>query len=163
MLIQSLKQHFPARLPEWFMAVFFMIPWGVYTVLHPEMWEAPATKHLLAGMADMATWTGYHPSAIWGLAAILVGMIRAAALFINGAYSRTPAVRLATSAISAFLVSQIILGLIRSNIPTFGIITYTTLFLMDIASAYRAASDLPLAEQNRIHAKEGMRANVRRR
>lgn len=75
MLIQSLKHHFPARLLEWFMALFFMVPWGVYMI----MWERPETAPLLKGMADMVIWTGYHPSAVWGLAAILVGMIRAAA------------------------------------------------------------------------------------
>lgn len=60
------------------------------------------------------------------------------------------------------MVSQIILGLIRSDIATFGLVTYSTLFLLDIASAYGAPSDIPLAEQNRIHAKEGSHWNAGR-
>lgn len=157
MLIQSLKHHFPARLPEWWMALFFMIPWGVFTVLHPEMWTRAETAPLLAGMADMVKWTGFNPAAVWGLAAIFVGVIRTAALFINGAYHRTPVVRLATSAMSAFLVAQIIAGLLKSGIPTFGIVTYTTLFLLDLASAYRAASDIPIAEAHRVRSTVGIR------
>lgn len=163
MLIQSLKYHFPARLPEWFMALCFMVPWGIYTILHPHMWEAPATAAMLRGMASMVDWTGYHPSAVWGLAAIIVGLVRAAALFINGAYARTPVVRLLASAVSAFLISQIIAGLIRADIATFGLVTYTTLFLLDVASGYRAASDIPLAQKSRIHAKEGIAAHDGRR
>lgn len=150
MLIQSLKQHFPARLPEWWMALFFMIPWGAYTVLHPQMWTDPRLGPLLSGMAGMVAWTGYPPSAVWGLAALFVGSVRAGALFVNGAYHRTPIIRLITSAMSAFLVSQILDGVIKTGVANFGIVTYSTLFLLDLASAYRAASDIPIAEGHRV-------------
>jgi hypothetical protein len=149
MLIQSLKHHFPARLPEWQNAGWLTC-WGVYVSLHPGMFTDPETSGIFSGMAALVAWTGMAPAGVWGVCAILVGMVRAAALFINGAYARTPIVRLIASAISAFVISQIVIGLVRSGVPNTGVVTYFWLFLADIASAYRASSDIPVAEANRL-------------
>jgi len=67
MLIQSLKQHFPARFPEWMMAGM-LSSWGAYVVLHPELFTDPRSASIFAGM-------------VWGLVALLIGMVRAFALF----------------------------------------------------------------------------------
>lgn len=154
MLIQSLRYHFPARLPEWFMSGW-LVAWGMYVGLHPEMFTDGDTAVLFSGLASVVLWTGYPPASVWCLVAISVGFVRAAALFINGAYSRTPIVRLGTSAISAFVVAMIVSGVQQAGVPNLGIVTYSALFLLDLASAYRAASDIPVAEASRVQSVVG--------
>lgn len=150
MLIQSLKQHFPARFPEWMMAGI-MATWGAYIVLHPHLFTDPQTRPLFQGLADMVWVTGWDPAGVWGGASLVVGLLRACALFVNGAYARTPLVRLATSFISAFIWTQVAIGLARTGIPNTGLVTYSWLVIVDLASAYRAATDAVLAENNRSH------------
>lgn len=162
MLIQSLKQHFPARFPEWLMSGV-MATWGAYVILHPQLFTAPTTAALLAGLASMSDWTGYTPAAVWGLCALVVGLFRAAALFVNGAYARTPIVRLIASFISAFIWTQITIGLMRIEVPNTGLVVYGWLVIADVASAYRASLDVVVAESHRIQAKEGPRRAVGRR
>jgi hypothetical protein len=145
MLIQSLKQHFPARFPEWVNSGI-LASWGAYVLLHPELFTQEATRHIFAGMAEMV-WVDYPPSVVWGLTAFVVGTIRAVALFINGAYSRTPLVRLATSAVSAFVWAQVVIGLF--GVVNAGLIIYSWLVVIDIASAYRAGVDVAIAEKHR--------------
>jgi len=50
MLIQSLKQHFPARFPEWMMAGM-LSSWGAYVVLHPELFTDPRSTTALTTTA----------------------------------------------------------------------------------------------------------------
>lgn len=147
MLIQQLRKHFPARFPEWINAGI-MATWGAYMILHPEMFTQPATRLVLAGLSDVM-WINYPPAAFWGLITLFVGTIRACALFINGAYRRTPLIRMATSAVSAFVWSQVVIGLMKTGIPNVEMVVYAWLVVMDIASAYRAGVDVAIAESQR--------------
>lgn len=150
MLIVSLKQHFPARLPEWWMS-FMLVWWGVYVVLHPGLFVDDATRQVFSGMKDMAR--GYDPAAMWGLTALFIGMIRACALFVNGAYTRTPIIRLLMSFLSAFIWTQVCIGLFNSGVANTGIVVYAGLVMMDIVSAYRASTDMVFAEKVRLDMK----------
>ena len=146
MLIVSLKKHFPARWPEWFMAGQ-MTAWGCYIATHPELFTSESTRQVFAGMASMVN--GDSPAAVWGLAAVVIGMTRAFALFINGAYTRTPLIRLVMSFLGAFIWTQVVIGLIKSGIPNADIMVYSGLVILDIVSAYRAATDVVYAEKAR--------------
>lgn len=146
MLIVSLKQHFPARLPEWWMSLQ-LVMWGSYTVLHPGMFTQPSARIMFSGMVEMAG--SFPPAGLWGLSAVFIGCIRAGALFVNGAYSRTPLVRLSMSFLSAFIWTQICLGLWKSGVENTGVVNYAGLVMLDIASAYRAATDVVYAEKVR--------------
>lgn len=158
MLIVQLKKHFPARWPEWFMAgMSFM--WGAYISLHPELFEQPATAIVLAGMKQMAG--NFPPAAIWGLSTVTLGLIRAAALFVNGAYTRTPMIRLGMSFASAFVWTQVFIGLYKSGVPNMGLVVYAGLVMMDIVSAWRAATDTVFAEKVRHDAKQERRRGNR--
>lgn len=148
MLIVSLKKHFPARFPEWINSGI-LVSWGLYVALHPQLFTDPATATLFAGMAEMTWGLPYHPAALWGLTALLIGLIRACALFINGAYSRTPMIRLLMSFMSAFVWTQVVIGLMRSGVPNTGLIVYGWLVVADVVSAYRAGMDLAFAEKQR--------------
>lgn len=159
MMIVSLKQHFPARWPEWFMSAELFL-WGVYVALHPQLFTNPATRTLLSGLTGMAG--GFPPSAVWGLSAVSMGMCRAAALFINGAYTRTPLIRLLMSFGSAFIWTQVVIGLMKSGVPNTGLTVYAGLVVMDIVSAYRAATDMVFAEKAAHDLKQERRRVERR-
>lgn len=154
MLIVSLKQHFPARLPEWYVAgVSFA--WGAYLILHPEVFTQVATSTILSGMATMAG--DFPPAAFWGLCTVILGIIRAAALFVNGAYTRTPMIRVIMSFASAFIWSQVCIGLWKSGVPNTGLVVYGGLVVMDLVSAYRATLDTVFAEKLRRDMKQERR------
>lgn len=151
MLIVSLKQHFPARWPEWFMAgMSFM--WGAYIILHPEVFTQSATRQVLSGLAGMAG--EFPPAALWGLSNVILGMVRGGALLVNGAYTRTPMIRLGMSFASAFIWTQVCVGLLKTGVPNTGIVVYAGLVVMDIVSAYRAATDTVYAEKLRHDLKQ---------
>lgn len=152
MLIIQLKRHFPARWPEWFMSgLLFM--WGVYVALHPDLFDHPQTATVLAGMKSMVS--GFPPSAAWGVSAVVLGLVRAGALFVNGAYTRTPLIRLTMSFLSAFIWTQVFIGLLKTGIPNPGLVTYAGLVVMDLVSAYRAATDVVFAEKARHDINKG--------
>lgn len=159
MLIISFKKHFPARWPEWYMSGLLFC-WGTYVALHPELFTSPATREILAGLTEMAG--NFPPAAIWGLSAVMTGLIRAAALFINGAYTRTPLIRLIMSFASAFIWTQVFIGLLKSNIPNMGLTVYAGAVVVDIVSAYRAATDMVYAEVARHDMKQDRRRVERR-
>lgn len=154
MLIVSLKQHFPARWPEWYMSGM-SFAWGAYMILHPQVFTQGATQEVLSGMAAMAG--NFPPASLWGLSAVMLGVIRAAALFVNGAYTRTPLVRLVMSFASAFVWTQVCIGLWKSGVPNMGLIVYGGLVVMDIVSAYRATTDTVFAEKMRRDLKQERR------
>lgn len=154
MLILSLKQHFPARWPEWFMSGM-AFSWGTYVTLHPELFTQAATREVLSGLAMMAG--SYPPAALWGLSAVILGFVRAAALFVNGAYTRTPAIRVLMSFLSVFVWTQIVIGLFKSGVPNMELVVYSGLIVMDIVSAYRATNDTVFAEKMRHDMKQERR------
>jgi hypothetical protein len=154
MLILSLKRHFPARFPEWHNAGI-LTTWGAYLVVNPEIMTSPATAALWTGLTDM-TPIGYSAAALWGMLALVVGLLRACALFINGAFTRTPMIRLAASFISAFIWTQVVIGLVKTGIPNTGLVVYSWLVVADLVSAYRASCDMVYAEKQRRDLKSEM-------
>ena len=146
MLVRELKKHFPARAPEWISAATMSV-WGAYVVLNPEVFLQPAFR-ILAGMS----W-GQPAGNFWGMLCLTVGIFRACALFINGTFSRTPLIRLATSMISAFVWTQITVGLWLLPEASTGIVMYGSFVCVDLLSAYRAAQDVGMVESTRREAK----------
>lgn len=140
MIIESLKKHFPARFPEW-LASGQMIAWGSYLVLYPNMMTSGATGQLYVAMRSM--WS--QPS--WALFAIFIGVIRGGALFVNGAYTRTPTIRVITSFMSAFVWTQALIAV--ATVANLGVIMYATALIADFYSAYRAGMDAVFAERQR--------------
>lgn len=145
MLIQELRKHFPARMPEWWNAgtMFF---WGAYIILHPGIFN----DDLFAGFISIARFWGAasveEAERFWGLITVLVGSLRLCALFVNGSYSRTPMVRLICSAVSVFVWTQVVVGLLSLPVPTTGLVMYSAVAVLDLISAYRAALDTAIAE-----------------
>lgn len=157
MIIRSLRQHWPARKMEWIMAGF-LLGWGLYVLLHPNLFTNAATVEIMNGLASMSAPFTIYPALAWGGCAALTGLIRGLALFVNGAYTRTPLIRLLAAFISMFIVTQIIVGLWRSGVPNMGLVVYPWFVVADLLSAYRASIDVVHAEKQREVNKESRRA-----
>lgn len=160
MIIRSLRQHFPARKTEWLNSGF-LICWGVYVMLHPELFTDPNSAKLWSGMLAVAEYTGIYPALFWGGGAFIVGMLRSVALFINGSWTRTPLIRLIASFGSMLIISQIIIGFYHSGLSNTGLVVYPWLVVADLLSAYQAGCDVVHAEKQRELIKESRRADAR--
>lgn len=156
MIIRSLRQHWPARKLEWLMSGF-MIAWGIYVLLHPGLFTDPATAQVFGGLAALSAPISEFPALVWGGSCFIVGLGRAIALFVNGAWTRTPLIRLIASFISMFIVTQIVIGLWQSGVPNTGLVVYPWFVIADLLSAYRAAVDVVHAEKQREVEKETRR------
>lgn len=152
MLVMNLKYHFPARMSEWANAAILAC-WGAYLLLHPGLFDQPGLNIIFAKMKEMV-WFDMAPEAAWGFLAFLVGSARLAALLVNGAYSRTPVIRLVTAAASAFVWTQVVVGLF--TVPNTGLVVYPWLVFIDLIAAYRAGTDMALAEKRRKDARLGV-------
>lgn len=128
-------KHFQARFAEWFNAGILTF-WGCYVILHPGMMADPRVVALWQGLTNMA------PQETWGMVALVVGLARSMALYVNGAHKRTPLIRLVACFLSAFILTQITLGLFHGNGPNTGLVIYPALILADIYSAFRASADM---------------------
>lgn len=157
MIIRSLRQHWPARKLEWIMSGF-MVSWGLYVLLHPGVFTDPRTSAPLSGLVSITNQITEYPALIWGGAAFGIGLARSLALFVNGAYTRTPLIRLICSFASMFIITQIVVGLAKSGVPNTGLVVYPWFVVADLLSAYRAAVDVVHAEKQREAEKENRRA-----
>lgn len=131
MVIVEMKRHFQLRAIEWWSAGL-MASWGFYTLLQPGMYEQNTAMHGLLLFA---------PQHVWGLLSLLVGVSRVLALTINGFWYRTPAVRWATSMISALVWFLITAAYFNAPVLNPGVVVYGWLIVADIYSAFRSASD----------------------
>jgi hypothetical protein len=156
MMIVGLKEHFPARISEWFNSLILM-SWGAYLLMHPDLFETPGMERIWAGMSEMV-WFNSNPESLWGLAAFSVGGARLVALFINGAWGRTPMIRLVTAAASAFVWTQVVIGL--TAVPNTGLVVYPWLVVIDLVAAYRAGTDAALAAMRKKVATTGTRRDT---
>lgn len=152
MVLHALRQHWPARKIEWLMSGLAAC-WGSYILAFPEVFDQPATATLLRPMVDMVEWIG-DPATIWGGGALAMGLIRAVALFINGAYVRTPLFRAIAAFGTMFIFTQVSIAFYRTGVPNFGLVVYPWLVVADLLSAFRAAQDAVLAEAQRRSQKE---------
>ena len=149
MMIKSLRQHWPARKMEWMMT-FLVSAWGAYMLVHPAMFVSAATAAPLAALADVAAqWGSDDPALFWGAGALAMGILRGVALFVNGAYTRTPIGRLVAAFASMFIFTQVSIALYRSGVPNLDLILYPWLVAVDMLSAYRAGQDAVYAEMQR--------------
>jgi hypothetical protein len=140
MILEVINKHFPARALEWF-GGFVMLAWGIYVYTHPTLFTDPRIATLFKGLADIAWFV--PPNVSWGLFAVTIATARIVALWINGSRPvATPRVRLAASFASAFVWTQVLVGLLKADVPNTGLVVYTALIGADIYSAFRATRDV---------------------
>jgi uncharacterized membrane protein len=131
MVIVEMKKHFQQRALEWWSAGV-MASWGIFVLCFPSMFTDEA---IFKGLLMVA------PQHAWGIVATLAGLLRLAALFVNGFWKRTPAIRWATAMIAILIWFLIAAGLVASQVVTTGIIVYAWHMVADMYSAFRSASD----------------------
>ncbi len=115
--------------------------WASYLILHPNMMTGPETGQLYHQMREM--WS--QPS--WALLSMFIGVARLTALFVNGAYTRTPLIRVITCFMSMFVWTQALLAIM--HVPNLGVVMYCSVLSADLYSAYRAGMDAVFAERQR--------------
>jgi hypothetical protein len=130
MIIQRLHE-FPDRAIEWLLG-FMLLSWGVILAGNPDIFQ---TSKLYAGWQSIL-----GDEFVWGWAAICCGLARLGALFVNGAWSRTPVVRVITSFASMFLWFWVVVGMLRVEVST-GLGIYPWLMFGEAFSVYRASGD----------------------
>jgi hypothetical protein len=139
MIIVEMKKHFEQRAIEWWSAGS-LASWGFMVLLVPGMFQLNPACHALLVFA---------PQHVWGLAAFMAGCLRLFALFVNGMWYRTPAVRWLTTMISIFIWFCITAAFASSPITNMGIVIYGWHIIADLYSAYRSATDFIEAEAQR--------------
>jgi hypothetical protein len=112
---------------------------------------------MFSGLAAISAPITDLPALAWGGSCFIVGLGRGIALFVNGAWTRTPLIRLIASFLSMFIVTQIIIGFWQSGVPNTGLVVYPWFVIADLLSAYRAAVDVVHAEKQREVLKETRR------
>lgn len=147
-IIKSMKAHFNARAVEWGMAGW-AVSWGLMVMLNPEMFANPSTAQQYHGLWNLVSWTGYYPPVVLGILFIIMGMTRGSALLINGFWRRTPLIRLITSAVSAFFITSLMVGVSQGE-PNLASVNYFFFFLADCMSAKRATEDFLEAEERKL-------------
>lgn len=125
--------HLQTRFAEWQNGMI-LFSWGLYVSLNPYLFLTPPNN-------QWGTLLMYGPQSMWGAVGTIVGGIRLGALYVNGRRKITPSIRLAMSVLSALVMGQLVLGLLRSGMPSTGLCVYPFLLLGDIYSAYRAGAD----------------------
>jgi hypothetical protein len=131
MMVIKLQQHFPLRVTDWLLGGI-VTTWGLVCLYLPaSSWDQPIYSGL-RHLADQET---------WGLFAVIVGVARMVALFINGAVRRTPHIRGMGAFVTMFLWLQLSLAMFNAEISTIGVAIYPWLFIADIYNVYRASQD----------------------
>lgn len=92
----SLKQTFPIRKSEWYAAGLVLGVWAAFAF----------NDTLFADFRGYDRMALFAPQYVWQWACFLVGFGRITALFVNGAYWRTPHARAAFAFLSCYLWYQ---------------------------------------------------------
>lgn len=142
MIVVRFQKTFPLRVSEWAMSAV-LVNLGVLILCNPEVFEQP--QH--AAMARMA---GPY---IWGWACLVMGVVRATALIINGAWRASPHIRALTAFLSCFIWLEITFGLASSQIVALSLAVYPWFLLLDTYNVFRASSDARAADDRAKAAK----------
>ncbi|TFF20836.1 hypothetical protein E3C22_18280 [Jiella endophytica] len=136
---KGIADHFPMRFTEW---VMMMPTFGMAAALHasPDMFAVSSSFGSLARWADEGT---------WGLIVLFCGVVRLAALTVNGTFKGfrfSPHLRFGASLVGIFFWSQWTLGFALSwaslgGAPS-GIVAYGTFCAMELANLTRSGSDI---------------------
>lgn len=130
-ILKKLHSEFPNRVVEWGIA-YMLATWGAILLLTPgHFFVVPV----------YSGWAAIAPQNVWGGAAFVVGLVRIAALYVNGAHSRSPVVRTVAGFGSMFIWFFAFIGLFYSPWITTGLGIYFWLMMGDAYAIYVSAGD----------------------
>ena len=123
---------YPDRVIEWMFAVM-MASWGAYLLLPMETFDNPQ----YAVLAVLA------PEQVWGVFSIAIAAVRMIALWINGRWRRTPAIRCGCSTIGVIWWCSMIFLIVGAPQPhpPAGLVWYPVFCVFEVISCWRSAAD----------------------
>lgn len=130
MLIVHIRRHFRPRSTEWMLACG-MVSWGVSLIIAP----AP-----LAGPPYPAIEAWASPAA-WGWGCLAVGIVRLAALTINGALRPSPHARCLLALVSGLWWIYLTVALVASGWTEPTLAIYPAAALFDLLNLAHTADD----------------------
>lgn len=125
--------HFPPRISEWTTAAI-LFNWSILVY-------ATNGEILLPEYINMQ-----YPL-VWGVAFLILSMLRMAVLYINGRLRRSPHLRSGLSFLSCFAWFQITLAFIGAGALTTALAVYPVLLFLDFYNAYRIAIEARITDE----------------
>lgn len=144
---KGIGQHFPQRVSEWIMGGLLLFYTAAISV-DESAFDGPSFSVLLS-LADRET---------WALICMVVGLVRMAALVINGSFHNfrhAPHLRAFASAGAGIFWGQIVLGLVVAVIWQDGrlhvVAVYMTFMTFELWNFFRASADVGASRRQRKH------------
>lgn len=134
---RGITEHFPARASEWGFAT--LMTWlGWMFVRHPDIFEGSLSYGVLSRLGD---------EQIWGLACVVIGVLRLIALIINGTFAHTwygrysPHVRGTCALLSCGIWFLLLCGFLFADRPVLILGFVACVFSIDFYNIRRAWYD----------------------
>ena len=131
MIIARLAHSFPVRTNEWALSTIMLLIGLILLNPFPTLATSPALYPLLR----------WGPEENWGIACLLVGMLRMIVLLINGSWRASPAWRAVFAFVGCLVWFQISLGLMASERVDQGLAIFPVFLALDMYSMFRAGLD----------------------
>lgn len=131
--------HFKVRALEWVIAII-MLNWAVVLAQPTDTFANQKSLWMLANTFSEQTWV-YICAAIAG--------VRLMALYRNGAWTPSPALRMFTAFLSSIFWLYISLGMALTDFASTGLTVYPVLYFCDLYSMWRAGQDLLSSKEAR--------------
>ena len=125
------------RVAEWFMGAV-IAAMGVGLILQPTIF---VVNPFFTGFLRVAT-----PSQ-WAFGLLTLGVARLSALTVNGAWRRSPHLRLIAAFLSMFVWYQLSALAWEVRVPNLGVAMYPLLLLLEVYCVYFAACDAGMADE----------------
>ena len=140
--LAGVRRHFPNRGLEWF-ATAVTIDWGWTLLWEPPNLTSPGFQVMLHYLTEFS----------WAILMLTVGLLRLAALIVNGTFSETaysrwsPHVRAVGAFISLFFWIQITLSLILGSPTGTGLAVYKWILVFELFNLVRCATDARVVDK----------------
>lgn len=139
LILSKLHRQFPERAVEWGVS-YMLISWGIILACTPGAFET-VPDSAIAVKSVYTAWERIMPQHVWAFAALMIGMLRVSALYINGAHMRTPLARMVGAGLSMALWMLASLGVLQAGLVTTALGIYPWLMVGDAYAAYNAGGD----------------------
>lgn len=128
--------HFRLRVLEWFIAIVMLLWWVVLSQPEYSFSKQPSLS-LLARIGS---------EDFWAKVCFFIGVIRLGALYVNGAWRRSPYIRAFTAFLSSVFWMWVSIGMASTGSTT-GLTVYPMLMLLDWYSIWTAMDDADKARK----------------
>ena len=125
-----LHKTFRERSAEWVQSGICTF-WGQVVLLSPGAFARPS----YAALSNML------PEQVWGWLAFLIGLFSLIVLFINGAWRRTPALRMAFSFVRLVIWAGLLMGTLSMDWSSPSMATFAGLLTHELICLYFASRD----------------------